>query len=62
MTRTVTVRFNEDDNDYKQLIKDLKSSNSPNNPYYRRSESEIVKLLLKDILEREHKKHCGFTQ
>lgn len=50
MSRTITVRFSEEDEDYKKMVNDLRKSQKAGNPYYRRSESEIVKLLLKETL------------
>jgi hypothetical protein len=54
---SISVRFNNDDRHLKDKIKDLEMSETPGNPYFRRSESEIVKLLLLNgILVSEHKK------
>ncbi len=61
MARTVTVRFNDDESVYKGMLNDLKHADLPGNPYYKRSESEIVKLLLRDILVQEFAKYCRAT-
>ncbi len=41
------------------MIKELKDADTPGNPYYKRSESEIVKLLLRDTLRGEYEKYCS---
>lgn len=54
---SISVRFNNDDCHLKDKIKDIKTSETSGSPYFRRSESEIVKfLLLSGVLESEHKK------
>ncbi|WP_165742431.1 hypothetical protein [Candidatus Thiosymbion oneisti] len=50
MAKTITIRLGEDDHEIKQQICQLRAHDDPENPYYRRSESEIAKMILKGPL------------
>ena len=56
---TIQINLSESDLHLKKKILELKAHNDPKNPYYDRSESRIAKMLLQNILPREHKKICG---
>jgi hypothetical protein len=58
LARTITIYLNDGDADIKSMIKDLKISESKNNPFVGRSESDIAKLLLLSEIRREHKRFC----
>ncbi len=53
----ITVNLTEEEQKLKNMIQDLRHTNRPGNPYYRRSESEIAKMILEPALIKEHKKH-----
>lgn len=59
MAKTITIRLTEDDHEIKQQIRQLRGHEDLENPYYRRSESEIAKMILKGPLEAAHRKVCG---
>lgn len=52
MTTKATISINQkiDDLDYKKMIKNLIKYKSKDNPYFRRSESDVVKMLIEDPL------------
>jgi hypothetical protein len=61
MGRRVTITINqvERDPDFKSMIHDLRSKEDHSNPYRGRSESEIVKMILKEFLIAEHQRICN---
>jgi len=48
----VTLNLNQDENHIKTMIQELKVFNSDSNKYYKRSESEIAKMILEPVLKR----------
>ena len=56
---TLTIRQTEDDLDFKSMVKQLQKKNSPDNPYHRRSESEILKMILEQALPQTYRNVCG---
>jgi hypothetical protein len=59
---SITVNQGGDDKrDYKRLIKELSRSDHAGNVYSGRSESDIVKMLLDEILPNEHRRVVGTT-
>jgi hypothetical protein len=64
--RSATITVNQTDRDvrdYKTLIRNLqRAGNHSSNPYKDRSESDIVKMLLDQILPGEYRRICGDDQ
>jgi hypothetical protein len=58
-TSTITIRQQNGDPDLKSMLQDLRKNENPHNPYRRRSESEIAKMVLADSLIAEHRRICG---
>jgi hypothetical protein len=53
----ITVNLSEDEENMKKMIKDLQKSNVDGNPYLKRSESEVAKMILQPALLKEHQKY-----
>jgi len=51
----ITINLNDDEQNLKEMIKKLCSSKG--NPYYKRSESEVAKMILEPALKEEFRKH-----
>lgn len=51
----ITVNLNETEQRLKEMIKDLIIT--VGNPYYKRSESEVAKMILEPALLEEHQKY-----
>jgi hypothetical protein len=51
---TITVNLTDHDLDFKSMLSDLRNIDDLANPYFGRSESDIVKMMLKRILPAEH--------
>jgi hypothetical protein len=50
----ITVNQNGKDPDFKHMIRELQESTHPDNLYYGRSDSAIVKMLIRKKLYSEH--------
>jgi hypothetical protein len=61
MGKTITIRQREGDEDFKAKLKELRNNSNPSNPYFNRSESEIVKMLLREPLIKEYNRICVQT-
>jgi hypothetical protein len=55
---TITINQRKQDLDYKKMIQELIEHDVPNNPYHDRSESDVVKMILKDELKKRHGEIC----
>jgi len=53
----ITLHLNEDESRLKDMIKALQEAKKDGNPYYKRSESEIAKMVLEPALDRTYKKY-----
>jgi hypothetical protein len=53
----ITLHLNEDESRLKDMIKALQEAKKDGNPYYKRSESEIAKMVLEPALDRMYKKY-----
>lgn len=58
MGRTITIHLGPADQDLKQMINELRRHQG-NNEYCDRSESVVAKMLLREVLPREHRRICG---
>lgn len=58
MATTITIHLNGSDVDLKRMLGELAKSRHGDNPYVGRSESEIAKMLLREPLEKKHKRFC----
>ncbi|MBN1840723.1 MAG: hypothetical protein JW883_00365 [Deltaproteobacteria bacterium] len=58
----ITIHLNESEAKLKKLIKDLQTSGPETNPYFKRSESEIAKMILDPALSKAHKKYVAAGQ
>jgi hypothetical protein len=56
MAKTITIYLGPDDEDIKRMIQDLRANQDESNPYSRRSESEVAKMLLKHEVRRQHER------
>lgn len=52
--KTITIRLKDGEDNMKKMIADLRKTNSKDNRYFNRSESEIAKMLLEQYLKVEH--------
>jgi len=53
----ITLHLNENESRLKDMIKALQEAKKDGNPYYKRSESEIAKMVLEPALDRTYKKY-----
>lgn len=53
----ITLHLNEDENRLKDMIKALQETKKGGNPYYKRSESEIAKMVLEPALDAIYKQY-----
>jgi hypothetical protein len=58
----ITIYLNDSETDLKKMIKGLQKAKAEENPYYRRSESEIAKMVLEEALEKAFKKYAENTE
>jgi hypothetical protein len=59
-TATITIGLRTPEEiKFKKMILALKAKDSEKNPYQNRSESEIAKMLLQKVLQKEHERICG---
>jgi hypothetical protein len=56
---TITINQTERDPDFKAMLQDLQCKEDPANPYSGRSESTILKMILRRALREEHDRICG---
>jgi hypothetical protein len=56
---TITINQTESDLDFKAMLQDLRRKEDPGNPYSGRSESTILKMILRKVLREEHDRICG---
>ena len=52
----------QDSDDLKRMIRGLSKCDVDGNPYRGRSESEVAKMLLRDLVKKEYKKFCGLPK
>jgi len=57
--KTITIYPKKQDPDLKRMIRDLQKHDGANNKFRDRSESEIAKMILREGLEKIHKRMCG---
>ena len=53
----ITMNLNKDEYKLKEMIQALSKANSRGNPYLKRSESEIAKMILEPVLTVEYQKY-----
>jgi hypothetical protein len=53
----ITLHLREDESRLKDMIKALQEAKKDGNPYYKRSESEIAKMVLEPALEITYNKY-----
>lgn len=58
----ISINLSKNETKLKDLIKDLSETKTDGNPYFKRSESEIAKMILEPALSEEHKKYIKKTK
>lgn len=54
----ITMNLSKDEDKLKKMIQALGKVNSQGNPYSKRSESEIAKMILEPALTKEYQKYA----
>ena len=57
--KVIAINQSESDPDLKGMIAALQKAKGAANPYWKRSESEVAKILLQRSLTKEYKRICG---